>query len=95
DGRAIAAHESISLAPIFRGGKTDRDHAYVFNHAGTHAIVKGDYKIVRERNGPWALYNLARNRTETVNLAREHPDLVEEMAAIWDARWGKSRKKKR
>jgi arylsulfatase len=94
-GRAVEPHEGISLAPIFRGGGTDRDHAYVFNHAGTHAIVKGDYKIVRERNGPWALYNLATNRTETIDLAPQHPDLVKEMAAIWEARWGKTRGKRR
>ena len=88
-GQALRPHESLSLVPILKGCQTDRNHTYIFNHSNTHAVVKGDFKIVRERKGPWALYNLAKNRTETNNLAEEKPDLVKELAAIWDARWGK------
>jgi arylsulfatase len=84
-------HESISLVPILKGKTVDRDHAYVFNHSGTHAIVKGEYKIVREGRRPWALYHLAKDRTETKNLAKQDPDRVTEMAAIWDKRWGKKK----
>ncbi len=94
NGKAIAPHESLSLVPVLKGGSVDRGHAYIFNHAGTHAIVKGDYKIVREGRRPWALYNLARNRTETKNLAGQHPELVETLAAIWEARWGKRARKR-
>lgn len=92
NGKAIDPHESLSLAPIFAGGGNDRSHAYIFNHAGTHAIVRGDYKIVREGRGQWALYNLAGNRTETEDLAGQYPELVKEMAAIWDERWGKKKR---
>jgi arylsulfatase len=88
DGQLVHSHESLSLLPILHGATVDRDHAYIFNHSGTHAIVRGDYKIVRERRGPWALYNLAENRTETEDLAAGMPSLVEEMAAIWETRWG-------
>jgi arylsulfatase len=91
-GRTISPHESLSLAPIFRGGGNPRDHAYMFNHSGTHAVIQGDYKIVRERKGPWALYNLAENRTETEDVAGQYPERVTRMAALWDARWS-SRKK--
>ena len=88
-GQTLRSHESLSLVPIFKGSHTNRDHAYLFNHSNTHAVVKGDYKIVRERKGPWALYNLAKNRTETLDLAEEKPALVKELATIWEARWGK------
>ncbi|MBT6959210.1 MAG: sulfatase-like hydrolase/transferase, partial [Opitutae bacterium] len=89
--KALPPHESLSLVPIFKGSSNDRDHAYIFNHGGTHAIVKGDYKIVREGRRPWALYNLAKNRTETENLAAKKPELVLEMATIWEQRWGKKK----
>ena len=69
----------------------DRDHAYVFNHGGTHAIVKGEYKIVREGRRPWALYHLAEDRTETNNIATKSPERVTEMATIWEKRWGKGK----
>ncbi|MFP6618016.1 MAG: sulfatase-like hydrolase/transferase, partial [Pirellulaceae bacterium] len=90
--KTIAAHESLSLVPILKGKTTDRNHAYIFNHAGTHAIVKGDYKIVREGKRPWTLYNLARDRTETRNLAEQEPERVEALARIWEARWGQGKK---
>ena len=40
---------------------------------------------------PWALYHLAKDRTETKNLAKQDPDRVTEMAAIWEKRWGKKK----
>lgn len=91
-GNTLTPHESFSLVPIFEGQSVDRQHAYIFNHAGTHAIVKGDYKIVREGKGPWALYNLANNRTETKNLAEQYPERVATLAKIWEARWAKGKK---
>lgn len=93
NGSAIDPHESISLVPIIKGGSNDRNHAYIFNHSGTHAIVKGDYKIVREGKGPWALYDIAKNRTETNNLADKQPGQVTKLAAIWEDRWGRGAKK--
>ena len=90
-GRETKPHESLSLVPILKGKTVDRDHAYVFNHSGTHAIVKGEYKIVREGRGPWALYHLAKDRTETKNLAKQDPERVTEMVSIWEKRWGKKK----
>ncbi|MEM7396080.1 MAG: arylsulfatase, partial [Verrucomicrobiota bacterium] len=89
-GKKIDPHESLSLVPVIKGGKSDREHAYIFNHSGTHAVVKGDYKIVREgKRGKWALYHIPVDRTETKNLADQHPELVASMNAIWEKRWGK------
>jgi len=92
NGQKVVQHESLSLVPIFKGSKVDREHVYIFNHSGTHAIVKGDYKIVREGKRPWALYNLAENRTETINLADKQPERVKAMEQLWNARWGKKKK---
>ncbi|MDX1565759.1 MAG: sulfatase-like hydrolase/transferase, partial [Phycisphaeraceae bacterium] len=86
-GKDILATEGHSLVPIFRGAKVDRDHVYLFNHSGTAAVVTGDYKLVREGRRPWALYNLAENRTETQNIAGENPDRVRAMARLWEARY--------
>ena len=93
-GKSIDPHESLSLLPILKDGKNDRNHHYVFNHNNTRAIVKGDYKIVQEGRGPWALYNVADNCTETVDLAAERPELVARMIKLWEERWGTAPKKK-
>ncbi len=90
-GKKIESHESKSLLPVIKGKSVSRDHAYIFNHAGTHAVVKGDFKIVREGKRPWALYNLAKNRTETINLASKDPEIVSNLEKIWDGRWGKKK----
>jgi len=87
DGVSITDHESLSLVPVIAGRRQPRDHAYYFNHGGTHAVIQGDFKIIRERNGAWALYNLSKNRTETQNLAAQDPQRVQRMAALWRARW--------
>ncbi|MEE8450868.1 MAG: arylsulfatase [Thermoguttaceae bacterium] len=92
DGRNITPHESLSLVPVISGNKQPHDHAYYFNHSGTHAVIKGDYKVVRERNGPWELYNLAKDRTETQDLAGQQPERVEELTKLWDTRWGRPKR---
>ena len=37
------------------------------------------------RGKPWELYDLQSDRTETHNLARQHPDRVEAMTAAYKA----------
>ena len=39
--------------------------------------------------GPWELYDLEKDRTETNNLAAQHADVVAEMTALWDD-WAKA-----
>ncbi|TWT80355.1 Arylsulfatase [Planctomycetes bacterium CA13] len=89
NSHAIAPHNSLSLVPVLEGETVNRDHAYFFRHAGTSAVVKGDYKIVREGKQDWELYNLSENRTETEDIAAQHPELVQEMSVLWDAHWRK------
>ncbi len=49
-------------------------------------MIRGDWKLVRERNDPWHLYNLSENRTETKDLAANRPEIVEELTAVF-ASW--------
>jgi arylsulfatase A-like enzyme len=90
--KTIRAHESLSLVPVINGKSQPHDHAYLFNHNRTYAVIQGDYKIVREGEGQWALYNLTENRTETKNIADAHPAVVQELSALWEARWGKKKR---
>jgi len=83
-------HESRSFVPFLKGKSLPKDHPYFFNHAGTVALIKDDYKIVREGREDWALYNLIEDRTETKDLAKQKPELVAEMEKIWMSRWDKN-----
>ena len=87
DGQTLDPNEGTSLVPAIKGGKQDYDRAYYFNHAGTRAVIKGDWKVVAEGRGKWQLHNLAKEKTEITDLADKMPDKVKELVALWDARW--------
>jgi arylsulfatase len=47
----------------------------------------GDWKIVASGPGaPWELYDLARDRAESHDLAERRPDKVQELADLWARR---------
>jgi len=75
-----------SLAPTFaRDAAIDREFLF-FSHEGNRGLRVGDWKIVapaRPADAPWQLYDLSKDRAEAHDLAAEHPDKVEEMAAVW------------
>ena len=48
-------------------------------------IREGKWKLAQPKSDPWQLYDLEADRTETKDLAAEHPDLVESMIAKWQA----------
>ena len=89
NGNRIEPNEGTSLLPVIKGRKKDHQQTYYFNHQGTHAIIKGDWKIVRERGdkGKWHLYNLTREKTEITDYAQKMTEKVKELAALWNARF--------
>ena len=41
-------------------------------------------KILNQKVKDWELFNLANDRTETINLAAEFPDKIKTMEAGWE-----------
>ena len=39
---------------------------------------------MKDKSSPWELYNLAEDRTETVNLAAQNPEKVQQLVKLWD-----------
>jgi arylsulfatase len=76
-----------SLVPAFvRDGTVKHDDLW-WEHEGNRAIRVGDWKLVAAgRDGPWELYDLATDRTETRDVARQHPEKVRELAQRWQRR---------
>ena len=52
------------------------------------AVREGKWKLVALHRGPWELYDLEADRTETNNLAGRYPERARKMAALWAA-WAK------
>ncbi len=43
------------------------------------------WKLVARGKGSWELYDFHHDQTETNDLAGKHPEIVEELAAKWQA----------
>jgi arylsulfatase len=83
DGRAIQPMEGVSLAPLLRGGRITRDALY-WEHEGNRALRAGSWKLVaRGPRGPWELYDMEADRTETRDLASREPERLAAMAENW------------
>lgn len=87
-GEQLTPLEGISLEKEFLGKKSASHQALFWEHEGSRAIRKGVWKAVAENNQPWELYNLAKDRTETKNRAKEYPQLLNQLIAAHEA-WAK------
>jgi len=88
--------DGVSLAPLLKGGKLEREAIFThFPHdtpasgqkPGT-SVRRGDWKLIRlfagndDGTDKLELYNLADDLGETRDLAAEEPDLVRELNAL-------------
>jgi len=84
-GRAIRPMEGVSLRPALLGRRLERNEPLFFEHEGNRAVRDGKWKLVAKGpRGPWELYDMEADRTETHDLAAEQPDRVEQMADAWE-----------
>ncbi len=81
-GNAIQPMEGVSLLTAFAEDTLNREAIY-FEHEGNRAVRRGPWKLVAKgREGPWELYNVERDRSETNNLAQAQPEVVQELATL-------------
>jgi arylsulfatase A-like enzyme len=95
--------DGVDLLPFLTGKASGTPHESLYwRLGGMMAIRKGDWKLVKTREGPLRdvdpavlsdlssaeLYNLEDDIGETKNLAPAHPDKVKELAEAWQ-RWNK------
>ena len=76
--------DGISLTPTFAGQKLVRQRPLFFQYGGWQAIREGAWKLVRQKTGPWQLYDLSKDRTETQNLASTFPERTAKMQQKWE-----------
>jgi arylsulfatase A-like enzyme len=84
-GRRPVPLEGRSLLPILQG-RERRGHPVLCWSVPQHHVVRmGRWKAVRARSGgAWQLFDLQADGTETVDLAADHPERTEELAAGFD-----------
>ncbi len=93
NGNDIPTLDGISLRPAFTGNSLRRSEPICVEHENNAFIRDGDWKLVGRGvspaagivNAKWELYNIAKDRTETTNLAQSEPALVKKMSDAWAA----------
>jgi arylsulfatase len=82
-GQPVPPPPGKSLTPVFsRDDSVQHDYFWWF-HDGNRAIRIGDWKLVADHEKPFELYDMRSDRSESRNLAADHPDKVQELEAAW------------
>ena len=79
----ITPVEGESLAPILRDEPFRRRRPLFWQWSRGKAVRDGKWKLV-QWGQEWELYDMDADRTETNNVAAEHPDVVERLAGLHD-----------
>jgi arylsulfatase len=76
-----AGHDLSSSFPI--DSNTSRELYWL--HEDNRAIRSGNWKLVSTKGAPWELYDLAKDRTETNDLAATDAEKVRELGDRWQS----------
>jgi arylsulfatase len=84
DGKPVPPAPGKSLVPVFAKDGTVTHDSIWWLHEGNRALRVGDWKIVAAgKDSPWELYDLGSDRSETKDLAKDRPEKVRDLAALW------------
>jgi arylsulfatase A-like enzyme len=96
EGKATERLQGLGLTPTFDNRNLDRDTLF-FEMAGNRAVRNQKWKAVLKQGFPgrlrnkvqvpvehWELYDMQSDRTETRNLASEHPETLQSMIRQWE-----------
>ncbi len=83
-GHDITPLAGVSLLPALRGEPLERTEPIFWEHEGNRAVRDGNWKLVSAFPGPWELYDMRTDRTETHNIASDQPERVRDLSAKYD-----------
>ncbi len=84
-GQSIQPMEGVSLVPALSGQSVHRSKPIFWEHEGNRAIRDGDWKLVSKHPNGWELYNIASDRIEMHDLAKQQPDRLRAMQTDWQS----------
>ncbi|MEC8820998.1 MAG: arylsulfatase, partial [Pseudomonadota bacterium] len=82
NGRDVLPVRGKSFARVLRGDASavhPDDEAITLSSAGRHFMQRGSWKLLKELNADWELYNLADDPYERLNLAATQPAKLDQM----------------
>jgi len=89
-GRKLHALDGQSLLPQLKAGAAV-ERTLCWQYEKFSADLQGKWKALRQTSrgkepsdGVWQLYDLSKDRTETKDVARSNPEVVQALSKIWD-----------
>jgi arylsulfatase len=73
-----------SFLSLLEGRSWERQQPIFFEHEGNCAVRIGNFKLVREFNRSWELYDIVGDRTELKDLAGSDRRRAESMQAVYE-----------
>jgi len=80
----VFPYQGISLLPVWMGENVEREKTIFWQWDRGKAVRKGNFKLVSGNNGPWELYDMASDKTETINLIAEEPTITNELEMLYE-----------
>ena len=72
--------DGVSLLPLFQSKPLAKRPIQIGSDYKFGKMIRdGKWKLVKYTNNDWELYNMEEDATETKNLAKKHPEKVEEL----------------
>lgn len=85
NGHELVPLQGRSFAPVFRGQRLGKRTAPLFwEYKGDSAIRTEHWKLVRNWDHPWNLYDMSADRSETNDSAAAQPEVAFQLAAQWN-----------
>ena len=79
NGNEIIPVEGESFAGLLKGKNFSKQKPLCWEHEGNRAVRVGDWKLVSEFPGPWELYNILEDRSETNNLVDKEKEIASDL----------------
>ena len=88
-GHDIQPMQGESLIALFEGKDWSREQPIFWEHEGNAAVRIGQFKLVKQHNQDWELYDIEADRTELHDLKHKAPAQVAQMIRQYQA-WATS-----
>ena len=82
-GQLVPPAPGKSLVPVFAENNTIEREYLWWSHDGNRAVRVQDWKLVAAKDKPWELFDLAKDRAETRDLATQFPLKVKKLEKLW------------
>jgi len=80
-GKAVTAFGGESLVDVFKSKTTSRKKPIFWKWSRGKAVLKGKWKLVAWGK-EWELFDMEKDKTETVDLSGKHPEVVNELKTL-------------